>query len=78
MNHSQAQRYLPFLINEGYLTRKQQSNGVDTYEISDKGKKLLQLLSQLTDLLDVVPGESMSGLGIGLPAETSSSKRGHN
>jgi predicted transcriptional regulator len=62
LNHSQAQRYLPFLVNEGYLTRRAQENGADVLQITDKGKRLLQLLSQLSDILEGPEGDAMRAL----------------
>lgn len=59
LNHSQAQRYLPFLVNEGYLARTAQENGADVLQITDKGKRLLQLLSQLSDILEGPDGSPM-------------------
>lgn len=62
LNHSQAQRYLPFLVHEGYLARKAQESGTDVFQITDKGKRLLQLLSQLSDILEGPDGNAMGAL----------------
>ena len=53
MSYSQAQRYLPFLVNEGYLKRRPGERGADEYVITEKGKQLFRLLNELTDLLGV-------------------------
>jgi predicted transcriptional regulator len=66
LNLRQAKRYLPHLIDEGYLRLAEDERGSAIYEISDKGKKLLQILSDLSEMTELtdelphrdrVPGE---------------------
>jgi predicted transcriptional regulator len=53
LNLSQAKRYLPHLIDEGYLRLATDERGSAIYEISAKGKKLLQILSDLSEMTDM-------------------------
>ena len=57
LNHSQARRYLPFLVNEGYLQRRARDDGTVKYVITERGAKLLCLLSELSDFV----GASLAG-----------------
>lgn len=51
LNHSQAQRYLPYLISEGYLQSNSDEQGPRVYNISPKGHKLLTILNELSDMV---------------------------
>jgi len=53
LNLNQARRYLPHLIDEGYLLLATDERGSSIYEISSKGKKLLQILSDLSEMTDL-------------------------
>jgi predicted transcriptional regulator len=52
LNHSQAKRYLPYLISEGYLQVRAVDKGPDIYEVSPKGVRLLTILNELLALVD--------------------------
>ena len=52
LNHSQAKRYLPYLISEGYLQANADESGPSIYEISPKGHKLLTILDELSEMVD--------------------------
>jgi predicted transcriptional regulator len=52
LNHSQAKRYLPYLISEGYLSLSVGEKGPAIYEISPKGHKLLTILNELSEMVD--------------------------
>ena len=52
LNHSQAKRYLPYLISEGYLQVSAVETGPDIYEVSPKGRKLLTILDELSEMVD--------------------------
>lgn len=52
LNHSQAKRYLPYLISEGYLQVSPSGKGPAIYEISPKGRKLLTTLNELSEMVD--------------------------
>ena len=51
LSYSQAERYLPYLIAEGFLRIGADDKG-RIYEISPKGRKLLQHLSELSQMMD--------------------------
>jgi predicted transcriptional regulator len=53
LNYSQAQRYLSYLVTEGYLSMGIDENGRTIYEISARGRQLLGTLSELSGILDV-------------------------
>ena len=53
MNHTQAQRYLPFLVENGHLGPRLDRTGNTVYQITAKGKTFLRLLSELHDIVDV-------------------------
>jgi predicted transcriptional regulator len=52
LNYSQAKRYLPYLTTEGYLQIGADEKGRSVYEISPRGKKLLEVLNQLSAMVD--------------------------
>ncbi len=52
LNHSQAKRYLPYLISEGYLQTSSNEQGPSVYEISPKRHKLLTILNELSEMVD--------------------------
>ena len=52
LNHSQATRYLPFLVGEGYLEVLPEDRKRVKYRITRKGNDLLRLLNELSGLLD--------------------------
>ena len=51
LSHSQAQRYLPYLITEGFLQIDTDDKG-RIYESSPKGRRLLQRLNELSQMMD--------------------------
>ena len=51
MNHSQAQRYLPFLVNEGYIQPSSEGPGRVVYTVTERGEVLLRLLNALVDAM---------------------------
>ena len=53
LNLNQAKRYLPHLIDEWYLRLTEDERGSAIYEINSKGKKLLQILSDLSEMTDL-------------------------
>ena len=52
LNHSQAKRYLPYLISEGYLQLSAAEKSPAIYEVSPKGRKLLTILNKLSEMVD--------------------------
>ena len=52
MNYKQARRYVPFLVKEGYLEDRLTEGGKVVYHVTERGKRLLQLLNVLSELFD--------------------------
>ena len=52
LNHNQAQRYLPYLVTEGYLENRPMDDWRVVFHLTDKGKMLLALLNELSELLE--------------------------
>ncbi len=52
LNHTQAQRYLPYLITKGYLEGVEDPRGVIKYDVTPKGDELLRTLNELAHQLD--------------------------
>ena len=50
LNHNQAQRYLPYLVTEGYLENRPMDDWRVVFHLTDKGKMLLALLNELSEL----------------------------
>ncbi len=52
LNHAQAQRYLPYLITNGYLLGTPEARGAVKYHLTLKGERLLGVLGELAELLE--------------------------
>ena len=53
LNYAQAQRHLPFLISEGYLIKGSDERGRTIYEVSPRGRKLLEVLNEISEMVDL-------------------------
>lgn len=53
LNHAQTKRYVPFLVEKGYLEGMPADRGGLKYVITERGHRLLGLLEELSDLLDL-------------------------
>jgi len=51
MSYSQIQKYLGYLMAQGFIDRMQMGNPSVTYQVTDSGLKLLQLISSLKEML---------------------------
>jgi predicted transcriptional regulator len=51
MSYSQVQKYLSYLLNEDFIDTNKIGNPYVYYRVTDKGKKLLQLLNNVNDML---------------------------
>ena len=51
MSYSQIQKYLGYLVANGYIDKMKMGNPSVTYQVSDSGIKLLQLISKLKEML---------------------------
>ena len=51
MSYSQIQKYLGYLIGQGFINKVQMGNPSVTYRVTDSGLKLLQLISSIKEML---------------------------
>jgi predicted transcriptional regulator len=51
MSYSQIQKYLGYLINEGFIDTIKVGNPCVYYRVTEKGQKLLQLLENVKGML---------------------------
>ncbi len=51
MSYAQMQKYLPFLISHGFIDCVKVGNPVVTYQVTDKGTKLMQSIDTITEML---------------------------
>ncbi len=51
MNYAQTSKYLAFLLEKNFLVAEKAKNGVTVYIVTEKGKKLLALLDDVSRLL---------------------------
>jgi predicted transcriptional regulator len=51
MSYSQIQKYLGYLVANGYIDKMKMGNPSVTYQVSDSGLKLLQLINNLKEML---------------------------
>ena len=51
MSYSQIQKYLGYLIGQGFINKVQMGNPSVTYRVTDSGLKLLQLINSIREML---------------------------
>jgi predicted transcriptional regulator len=51
MSYHQIQKYLGYLVANGYVDKMKMGNPSVTYQVTDSGIKLLQLVSKLKEML---------------------------
>ncbi len=51
MSYHQIQKYLGFLMGQGFIDRIKVGNPSVTYQVTDSGLKLLQLITNLKEML---------------------------
>ena len=51
MSYSQIQKYLGFLMSQGFITKVEVGNPVVTYRVTDTGLKLLRSIDSVTEML---------------------------
>jgi predicted transcriptional regulator len=54
MSFSQIQRYLRYLVDQGFVNRVQMDHTVAAYQVTDTGMKLLKAIDTLMDMLGPV------------------------
>jgi len=51
MSYAQIQKYLGYLIGQGFIDKMKMGNPSVTYRVTDSGLKLLQLINDLREML---------------------------
>lgn len=51
MSYTQIQKYLGYLVSQGFIDKMKMGNPSVTYQITDSGLKLLELISNIKDML---------------------------
>jgi len=51
MSYSQLQRYLDFLVSQGFINRIEVDSSVVSYQLTDSGLKLLKAIDSLIEIL---------------------------
>ena len=58
MSYSQIQRYLDYLVNQGFIVKVNIDNTMVAYRVTDRGFKLLQAIDNLMGILETSKSES--------------------
>ena len=51
MSYRQIQKYLGFLVGSGFIDQMKMGNPSVTYQVTDNGLKLLQLINNIKEML---------------------------
>ncbi|MBM2831147.1 MAG: hypothetical protein HW414_199 [Dehalococcoidia bacterium] len=51
MSYAQIQKYLGFLMGQGYIAKMKMGNPCVTYQVTDTGSKLLKSIDSITEML---------------------------
>ncbi len=51
MSYSQIQKYLGYLMAQGFVDKMKMGNPSVTYQVTDNGLKLLQLINRIREML---------------------------
>jgi len=57
MSYSQIQKYLGFLMGHGFIDKMKMGNPSVTYQVTDSGLKLLELIGNLKEMLGLEESE---------------------
>lgn len=52
MSYSQIQKYLEYLVNQGFINKVNVDNTMIAYQVTDSGLKLLKTIDTLMDMLN--------------------------
>ncbi len=58
MSYRQIQKYLGFLMGQGFIDRMKMGNPSVTYQVTDSGLKLLQLIGNIKEMLGLDENEN--------------------
>ena len=59
LSYSQIQKYLGFLIAEGFIDKMKMGNPSVTYRVTDSGLKLLNLINSIREMLGLNDDEGL-------------------
>jgi predicted transcriptional regulator len=59
MSYSQIQKYLDYLVNQGFINRVEMGNTVIAYQVTENGLKLLRAIDTLMGMLGPGKGEQI-------------------
>ena len=57
MSYTQIQKYLSFLVTKGFIDKVEADNTAITYQLTNSGLKLLNLINSLTGMLGLNEGD---------------------
>ncbi len=60
LSYSQIQKYLGFLMSQGFIDRMQLGNPSVTYQVTENGLKLLDSINNLMEMLGLSDGDELS------------------
>ncbi len=52
MSYSQIQKYLDYLVNQGFVNKVNMDNTMVAYQVTDNGLKLLKAIDSLMEMLE--------------------------
>ena len=58
MSYSQIQKYLEYLVNQGFINKVNVDNTMIAYQVTDSGLKLLKTIDILMDMLNSTASHS--------------------
>ena len=64
MSYSQIQKYLGFLISQGFIHKVAVDNAMASYQLTDSGLKLLEAIDSLIELLGTDGDKKSAGLNV--------------
>ena len=58
MSYSQIQKYLDYLVNQGFVNKVNMDNTMVAYQVTDNGFKLLKAIDSLMEMLESTESQS--------------------
>ena len=59
MSYSQIQKYLGYLVGQGFIDKMKMGNPSATYQVTENGLKLLQLINSAKEMLGLDDDDSL-------------------
>lgn len=57
MSYHQIQKYLDYLVNQGFINKVNMDNSLVAYQVTDSGMKLLKVIDTLMEMLGTKSGD---------------------